>query len=92
MLLQLKTQQFTLQFLRLRGEKQTPGIFILCFYTTLRQLNNTRDSTSPSARDAMLHFLWRHAYVLYFMFDPNRLRGNNCLENGHSSGFTTLAF
>ena len=56
MLLQSKSQQFTLQFLRLGGEKQTPAIFILCFYKTLRQLNNTRDTISPSASDAMLHF------------------------------------
>ena len=56
MQLQLKTQQFTLQFLRLRGENQTPAIFILCFYKTLRQLNNTRDAISPWAREAMLPF------------------------------------
>ena len=72
MLLQLKTQQFTLQFLRLRDEKQTPAMFILCFYKTLRQLNNTHNAISPSARDDMLPFSWRHAYVLYFMFDPNK--------------------
>ena len=69
MLLQLKTQQFTLQFLCLRGEKQTPPIFILCFYKTLRQLNNTHDDTSPLAHDAMLHFrdVTRKAYILCSM-------------------------
>ena len=74
LLLQLTTQQFTLQFFRLRGEKQTPAIFILCFYKTLRQLNNTRNATSSyESLGSRRHFAfsWRHADVLYFTFVPN---------------------
>ena len=35
----------------------------------------------PPARDAMLHFSWRHAYILYFMFDPNTDENVKLLSN-----------
>ena len=70
---QLTTQQFTLQFFRLRGEKQTPVIFILCFYKTLRQLNNTRNATSSyeslgSRRYVAFFVTSRVCPIFYFRF------------------------